>query len=367
MSVVRSLAPSSALLLCALLAPACGQPDTDLAADAASQAIDAAIHDDAAPGDAAQTPVDAPDAPDDAPVADAPVVTDAAPGAVDWTQIAASCGTLRDVAWVSDSEVFLACSTSGFVHVTPDGASAWMPPSGYVHKVAIGDGEVRALSCNMIYRYDGGTWVSEDAVGTLSSCSMGFAGGDGGWFVGTRSFGGNGGFWMKSGASWVVGADTVRGFEDFIALGPTEFLANTIGVSTGLNHMRKSGSYWTTVSDFPFAVRSLWRAPTGTVYFANTPGNGPGGGTGGIYHWTAGSTDTYTFEWDTPDFARINAIWGRSATEIYAAGDDGTLVTSSGDGTWTAMLSGTTADLAFLWSWQGHLVVASSTTIHVVN
>ena len=60
-------------------------------------------------------------------------------------------------------------------------------------------------------------------------------------------------------------------------------------------------------------------------------------------------------------------IWGRSATEIYAAGDSGTLVTSTGNGTWTAMTSGTTADLTYIWSWQGHLVVASSTTIRVVN
>jgi hypothetical protein len=344
-----------------LFAAACGSPEssttaTDAAAgspDVPEPRADAAIGADAQP---------MPDAPPDA-----SAFLDAAPGSVDWTQLATGCGTLRDVAWVSDSEVYLACSTSGFVRVTPGGATAWLPPSGYVHKVAAGDGEIRALSCNTVYRYDAGSWVSEGTVGTLSSCSMGFRGGNGGWFVGTRSFGGNGGFWMKSGASWVIGLDTVRGFEDFVSLGATEFLANTIGVSTGLNHMRKTNGYWTSVSDFPFAVRSLWRSPNGTVYFANTPGNGPGNGTGGIYRWTAGATDTYTFEWDTPGFERINAIWGRSATEIYAVGDGGTLVTSTGNGVWMARASGTTADLSFIWSWQGHLVVASPTTIHVVD
>jgi hypothetical protein len=351
--------PSALVLILA----ACGSPNSSMnSIDASDSSHDASAIDSAIAIDA-KTMVDA-KPPSDAAVPDATLFLDAAPGAVDWTQIAASCGTLRDVAYVSDNEVFLACSATGFVRVTPTGTTAWMPPSGYVHKIAIGDGEVRALSCNTIYRYSAGTWVSEGTVGTLSSCSMGFRGGSGGWFVGTRSFGGNGGFWMKNGASWVVGVDTVRGFEDFVSLGPTEFLANTIGVSTGLNHMRKVNTSWSSVSDFSFAVRSLWRAPSGTVYFANTPGNGPGGGTGGIYRWIA---DAYTFEWDTPGFERINAIWGRSSTEIYAAGDSGTLVTSTGNGTWTAMTSGATADLTFIWSWQGHLVVASSTTIRVVN
>ncbi len=360
----------SALVLSLLSAPAlllfvaCGSPDPSMQPiDGANAMQDGTVMHDGSIDIDAKIAIDA--KPVDAALPDATVFMDAAPGAVDWTQIAASCGTLRDVAYVSDTEVFLACSATGFVHVTPAGVTSWMPPSSYVHKVAVGDGEVRALSCNTIYRYSAGAWVSEGNVGTLSICSMGFRGGNGGWFVGTRSFGGNGGFWMKTGATtWGVGVDTVRGFEDFIALGPNEFLANTIGVSTGLNHMRKTTTYWSSVSDFPFAVRSLWRAPNGTVYFANTPGNGPGNGTGGIYHWIA---DAYTFEWDTPGFERINAIWGRSSTEIYAAGESGTLVTSTGNGTWTPMTSGTTSDLSFIWSWQGHLIVGGATTIKVVN
>jgi len=264
--------------------------------------------------------------------------------------------------------VFLACGSKGLLHVTTAGVSVWNAPGGSVSRVAAAGGEVRALACRTVYRHSAGSWISEGTVGTLTSCGMGFAGGDGGWFVGTRSFGGNGGFWRRDATGWVVGLDTVRGFEDIIALGETEFLANTIGVSTGLNHMRKVGTgSWTSVSDHAFGVRAMWRAP-GTptkVYFANTPGNGPAGGGGGIYRWVA---DAYTLELATagPTYERINAIWGRSATEVYAAGDDGMLVRSTGNGTWTPMASGTTADVTQIWSWNGSLVVASSSVIHVV-
>ena len=345
---------------------ACGSPASDPVAPDGPQSHptpDAAI---VSSTDA--TDVDAPVPQHDAAIDAAPIL-DAPPGGVDWTAIAAACGTLRSVARVSETELVLACGAHGAIHVTPAGVTTWTPTSA-VLQVAVADGELRALACNDVYRYNAGAWALEGHVGTLSSCGMGFAGGGGGWFVGTRSFGGDGGFWMRPPATgaWVVGSDTVRGFEDFVVFSPTEYLANTIGVSTGLQHMKKTSSFWSSASDFPFGVRAMWRVPgTSTVYFANTPGNGPGNGTGGIYHWSTGASDTYTFEWDTPDFARINAIWGTSATDIWAAGDAGTLVHSTGNGTWTAVPSGTTADIAFLWHWDGHLVAASTTAIHLVD
>jgi len=67
-----------------------------------------------------------------------------------------------------------------------------------------------------------------------------------------------------------------------------------------------------------------------------------------------------------PTYERINAIWGRSATEVYAAGDTGTLVRSTGNGTWTPMASGTTISATQIWSWNDSLVVASTSAIHVV-
>jgi len=349
------MAPPRALAITLGCLAACTGPGPGADLPDAAGLPDAPALPDARPDVDAAPDTPAPDAAPDAP----PLV-----GHPDWTSVAATCGTLADVAWISDSEVFLACGSHGLLHVTTAGVDVWQAPGGAVSRVAAAGGEVRALACKTVYRYAAGTWISEGAVGALSLCGMGFAGGDGGWFVGTRSFGGNGGFWRRDATGWVVGADTVRGFEDIIALGETEFLANTIGVSTGLNHMRRVGTSWTSVSDHPFGVRAMWRAgTTSTIYFANTPGNGPGGGGGGIYRWNA---DAYTFEWDPPGFERINAIWGRSPTEIYAAGDTGTLVRSTGTGTWTAVPSGTTANLAQIWSWNGSLVVASTTTIHVV-
>src|SRR5439155_9336327 len=40
--------------------------------------------------------------------------------------------------------------------------------------------------------------------------------------------------------------------------------------------------------------------------------------------------------------ARLRAIWGASAREVYAVGDGGTLVRSTGDGRWTELHSAAT-------------------------
>ncbi len=290
---------------------------------------------------------------------------DAARADSNWRQIATTCGRIRDVAMISESEFFLACHDAGVLHVTDTDVTAWEGAVYPISQVEASNGEVRALACNDIYRLDGATWTREARVGTLSSCAMGLGAGGGGWFVGTRSFGGNGGFWQKTGSEWVVGNDTVRGFEDFIVFSPTDFVANTIGVSTGLNHQRLGTRYWETVSDWSFAIVSMWRIPeTNGLYFIGGVGNGPGQMPGGLNRWYGGTPDRYVQEFYT---SALNAVWGRSASEVYAAGDRGLLMRSNGDGQWQTIATNVDFNSEFVWGWHGQLVLASDSRIALVQ
>lgn len=278
----------------------------------------------------------------------------------DWQQIAQECRTIRDVEMISESEFYLACGDQGVLHVTDHAQQLWNRTSERVTALASDSGVVRALACNDIYRVDGEGWILEAHVGTLNSCSMGFSAGGGGWFVGTRSFGGRGGFWQKSAGPWAPGVDIVRGFEDFIVFSPTDFVANTVGVSTGLNHEQYRGRSWVTVSDFSLDIRSMWRIPN-VAGFYFIAGSSLGGGTpGGVYRWYGGSPDRHVQEFYS---VRLHAIWGRSATEVYVVGDQGRVMRSGGDGQWASISTNVAIDAEFVWGWHGGLLLASPTEI----
>jgi hypothetical protein len=66
----------------------------------------------------------------------------------------------------------------------------------------------------------------------------------------------------------------------------------------------------------------------------------------------------------------LNGVWGYSWNNIFAVGDEGTIVTSvDGAQTWTAMTSNTTANLNDVWGWDDdHLVaVGDNGTVMVYN
>lgn len=64
---------------------------------------------------------------------------------------------------------------------------------------------------------------------------------------------------------------------------------------------------------------------------------------GAAYHWTTGSRGQVTIA-----SANLDAIWGASPTDVWVAGDAGTLL--HGDGAaWTATPSGTAEDLLCVW------------------
>jgi hypothetical protein len=56
--------------------------------------------------------------------------------------------------------------------------------------------------------------------------------------------------------------------------------------------------------------------------------------------------------WDVEIFGgggRLRGVWGSSATDVYAVGDGGIVVRSSGDGRWTTLPSGCSDDLHAVW------------------
>jgi hypothetical protein len=67
------------------------------------------------------------------------------------------------------------------------------------------------------------------------------------------------------------------------------------------------------------------------------------------------------------DSASLKAVWGSSASDVYAAGAKGVILHSTGDGLWSLQASGTTADLNGLWgngSADVYAVGAQGTILH---
>jgi hypothetical protein len=50
-----------------------------------------------------------------------------------------------------------------------------------------------------------------------------------------------------------------------------------------------------------------------------------------------------------PGFVQLVAVWGSSANDVYAVGENGVIFHSPGDGTWTQQTSGTTKRLVAIW------------------
>ena len=101
--------------------------------------------------------------------------------------------------------------------------------------------------------------------------------------------------------------------------------------------LRSDGSTWTAdVSPSTQDLKAVWGAE-GRVYAV---------GAGGTILCSAGSG--WTTE-TAPTTANLSAIWGASAHRfLFAAGDGGVLLHSTGDGTWQPIATGTTESLAAL-------------------
>jgi hypothetical protein len=87
-------------------------------------------------------------------------------------------------------------------------------------------------------------------------------------------------------------------------------------------------------------LMSLWGSSNTTLYTTNV--------NGGIYQSTDSGTTFKAMTSGTTD--TLFAIWGSGPTQIWAAGQAGTIITNSGGATWTAQASGTTNDLRWLWA-----------------
>jgi hypothetical protein len=93
---------------------------------------------------------------------------------------------------------------------------------------------------------------------------------------------------------------------------------------------------------------------TGTPYFTSLWGtartNQYAGATNGIvYHTTSALPLTWTAQ-TTNTTDTIFAVWGTSATAVWAVGQAGKIIANTGTNTWTAQTSGTSNDLYGLWA-----------------
>jgi hypothetical protein len=98
----------------------------------------------------------------------------------------------------------------------------------------------------------------------------------------------------------------------------------------GIAHSTGNGVW--TVQDTSTQLFSVWGSSATDIYVVGQPGVLHSDGTG---NWTVQSGCT----------GLMLSVWGASASDISAVGAAGTICHSTGDGTWTAVESGTQLDL----------------------
>src|SRR4051812_4115608 len=64
-----------------------------------------------------------------------------------------------------------------------------------------------------------------------------------------------------------------------------------------------------------------------------------------------------------PPANALHTIWGTSATDVWAAGDSGTIVHSVDGRTWQPVASGPRASLVSLWGQAGSILAAGGDTL----
>ncbi len=139
-------------------------------------------------------------------------------------------------------------------------------------------------------------------------------------------------------APWTIERTSDVDVNHFAIWGNAEDELIVVGDSTLLTSTG-SGD-WTSIVVPPTGYYGVWGSgPRNTYVVGNVIA-----GDAAIYHLTS----TLTREPSGTSQA-LNTVWGSSANDVYIVGYDGTILRSTGDGTWTAQTSAAPDDLLGLW------------------
>ncbi len=109
--------------------------------------------------------------------------------------------------------------------------------------------------------------------------------------------------------------------------------------------LKRNAGVWSAINGIPASngAYNLWGMMNGGGYLLYAVGaEGPtGSSVGRIWKSTGGD---FTVE-STSTLSTLYGFWGASPTDLYAVGDDGTILHSTGNGAWTAQTSGVTTPI----------------------
>lgn len=288
-----------------------------------------------------------------------------------------------DALWGSGPDDVFAGTAAGILH--SDGASGWLPMTGPAMVTSLSGGglaEVLAANDGAIARYTGAAWSplpmpattsnltsasafapDQVVVGGVSGAAELYLGGSawaahdddapgfnlyGLYATSATSADAVGGAMIQhwNGTAWV--AETNPSSDPLVAIAA----AAGVEYAAGGSLISGGGSAWTDLTSLGTSMASaVWAADAAHVFVAGSE----------LAMWNGSSLQAFANTTGT-----WTAIWGASATDVYAAGASGAV--SHFDGTaWTALTTGTSANLDALWGTSDDDLFASGTNGTVLH
>ncbi|MGE5182970.1 MAG: WD40/YVTN/BNR-like repeat-containing protein [Acidobacteriota bacterium] len=251
--------------------------------------------------------------------------------------------------WASGSDVFVVGYDAGSFHST-DGVTYTEVPlnAGTAHGGRIwgrspGDVFATGFSGKMVHSADrGASWQAVTTGATRALYGM--------WGTGTEIYvvGDDGAYHTADGTTWQMQTVPVSGYTLAVwGSGPSDVYAVGDG---GIAHTDGSGT-WTMQANGLTALQmtGIWGSGASDIYAV---------GGSGILHSDGSGTWTAQTSCGGPMYS----VWGASASDVWTVGPAGVICHSAGDGTWTAVDSGTTLDLYAIYGTASAIYAVGGTT-----
>jgi photosystem II stability/assembly factor-like uncharacterized protein len=264
--------------------------------------------------------------------------------------------------WGTGSNVF-AVGDSGTILYTSDGGKTWTRQSSGVAErleavwgTGSGDIYVGGTNQTILHTFDLGKTWTKLSTGTSGPGSItGFAGGGRGDVYAVGGQGGKFLFSSSDGATWTQRDTGLQVYLNAVWADPAEFDSvlmvgfNDFGAAPIVAASLQGRNISTAMSGTNSGLEAVWGSSSSDIYAAGSMGTLLHGSMGA---WAPQASGTTNY---------LSGLWGSSSQDVYVVGDGGFIGHTTGGGApWTTMPSGTKANLHGIWG-------SSSTNIYVVG